>query len=43
LRQQEKRRKQTGRKQGREKERTHRKGEQGKKRNLPGQGSSQQD
>ena len=42
-RQQEMRRKQTGRKQGRREERTHRKKGQGGERNLPGQGSSEQD
>ena len=42
-RQQEMKRKQTGRKQGRREERTHRKRGQGGKRNLPGQGSSEQD
>ena len=42
-REQEMRRKQTGRKQGRREERTHRKKGQGGKRNLPGQGSSEQD
>ena len=42
-RQQGKKREQTGRKQGRREEWTRRKWEQGGKRNLPGQGSSEQD
>ena len=42
-RQQETEGRQAGKKQGGRKERTHRKGEQGEKRNLPGQGSSEQD